>query len=245
MNQFPFAGPNRARGITILIVTFVLAAAVTAQLKSSLIPSSNTVARDQQLVDSAQQLDRDNQGLRDQIKALEDQIKGLNDRLAGTSGQAQQIQRLTQEEKDRAGLSSVHGPGINVDLANGNDPHIPGDNKRDWQVKYLDIQDVVNLLWSAGAESVSVNNQRVIASSSFYVAGSDVLLNGAHLTAPYKIQAIGDSDGFNRALSDNGALAELKNRSELYQLKLTWQTQRDIGLPAYDGAVTTRYANAG
>ncbi len=245
MNQTPFAGPNRARIITVLIVTFVLAAAVTAQLKSSLIPSSNTVARDQQLVDSAQQLDRDNQGFRDQIKALEDQIKALNDRLAGTSGQAQQIRQRTQDEKDRAGLTPVSGPGINVDLANGNDPHIASDNKRDWQVKYLDIQDVVNLLWSAGAESVSVNNQRVIASSSFYVAGTDVLLNGAHLTAPYKIEAIGDSNAFSQALSDNNKLAELKNRSELYQLKLTWQTQRNVSLPAYDGAVITRYANAG
>jgi uncharacterized protein YlxW (UPF0749 family) len=245
MKQTPFARQNRARGITILLVTFVLAAAVTAQLKSSLIPTSNTVARDQQLVDSAQQLDRDNQGLRNQIRALEDQIKGLNDRLAGTSGQAQQIRQLTQDEKDRAGLTPVHGPGISVDLANGNDPHIASDNKRDWQVKYLDIQDVVNLLWSSGAESVSVNNQRVIASSSFYVAGSDVLLNGAHLAAPFTIQAIGDGDGFNKALSDNGKLAELKNRRELYQLKLTWQTQRDIGLPAYDGAVTTKYASAG
>ncbi|MFY9615528.1 MAG: DUF881 domain-containing protein [Candidatus Dormiibacterota bacterium] len=245
MSQSPFSGQNRARGITVVIVTFILATAVTAQLKSSLIPGSNTVARDQQLVDSAQQLDRDNQSLRDQIKSLEDQIKALNDRLAGTSGQAQQLQSQAVDEKDRTGLSAVSGPGITVDLSNGNDPHIPGDNKRDWQVKYLDIQDVVNLLWSAGAESVSVNNQRVIASSSFYVAGTDVLLNGAHLTAPYHVQAIGDGNAFNRALSDNGKLQELKSRSELYQLKLTWQTQRNLSLPAYDGAVNTRYASAG
>ena len=245
MNQSPPSASNRARGITILVITFLLAAAVTAQLKSSLIPASNGVARDQQLVDSAQQLDRDNQALRDQIRALGDEIKALNNRLAGTSAQASQLQQQAQDEKDRAGLTPVSGPGINVDLANGNDPHLPNDNKRDWQVKYLDIQDVVNLLWSSGAESVSVNNQRVIASSSFYVAGTDVLLNGAHLSAPYHIQAIGDGNAFNAALSDSGNLSELKNRSELYQLKLTWQTQRSLSLPAYDGAVTTKSANAG
>ena len=98
-------------------------------------------------------------------------------------------------------------PGISVDLANGNDPHIVGDNKRDFQVKYTDIQDVVNLLWSSGAESVSVNNQRVVASSSFFVAGTDVLLNGTHLTPPYHIEAIGDGNAFNQALSDSGNLA--------------------------------------
>jgi uncharacterized protein YlxW (UPF0749 family) len=245
MNLSPPSERNRARIITILVVTFILAAAVTAQLKSSLIPASNGVARDQQLVDSAQQLDRDNQGLRDQIKALGDQIKALNDRLAGTSTQAQQLKQQSLDEKDRAGQTAVSGPGISVDLANGNDPHIVGDNKRDFQVKYTDIQDVVNLLWSSGAESVSVNNQRVVASSSFFVAGTDVLLNGTHLTPPYHIEAIGDGNAFNQALSDNNQLSELKNRSEIYQLKLTWQTQRSLSLPAYDGAVTNKYASAG
>src|ERR1700736_4230532 len=104
MNLTPFSGRARARGITILAVTFVWAAAVTAQLKSSLVPASDRVARDQQLVDSAQQLERDNQGLRDQITSLEDQIKTVNDRLAGTSTQAQQIKQRSVDEKDRAGL---------------------------------------------------------------------------------------------------------------------------------------------
>jgi uncharacterized protein YlxW (UPF0749 family) len=245
MNLSPFSERDRARGITILVVTFVLAAAVTAQLKSSLVPASDRVARDQQLVDSAQQLERDNQGLRDQIRSLEDQIKAVNDRLAGTSTQAQQIKQRAVDEKDRAGLTSASGPGISVELANGSDPHIPGDNKRDWQVKYLDIQDLVNLLWSSGAEGVSVNDQRVVANSSFYVAGTDLLLNGVHLSAPYHVKAIGDSSAFNQALSDSNNLPELKNRSELYQLKLTWQTQRDVRLNAYDGAVSARYAVAG
>jgi uncharacterized protein YlxW (UPF0749 family) len=245
MNTSPFSGRDRVRTITIFVVTFMLAAAVTAQLKSNLIPASNGVARDQQLVSSAQGLERDNQGLRDQIKGLEDQIKGINERLAGTSSAAQSLQQQFKDQKDRAGLSKVTGPGISVDLANGNDPHIAGDNKRDWQLKYLDIQDVVNLLWASGAEGVSVNDQRVVATSSFYVAGSDLLLNGVHVSAPYHLQAVGDGSAFNQALSDSSNLAQLKNRSELYQLKLTWQTQRSVSLPAFDGGVTQRFAVAG
>jgi uncharacterized protein YlxW (UPF0749 family) len=132
-----------------------------------------------------------------------------------------------------------------VRLAHGNDPHVPGDTKRDWQVKYVDIQDVVNLMWSAGAEAVSVNRQRVVPSSSFYVAGSDLLLNGVHLTAPYEVDGIGDGSRFNTMLSDPGSLSDLKNRGELYQLKLTWRTERNLKLPAYDGALVVRYASGG
>ena len=84
-------GPDeraRTRGLTIVIVTFLLAAAVTAQLKASLVPASNRVARDQQLVNSARALEQDNNNLRGQLHALQEQIQRDNQRLAQTSQQA-------------------------------------------------------------------------------------------------------------------------------------------------------------
>jgi uncharacterized protein YlxW (UPF0749 family) len=221
-----------------------MATAVTAQLKASAIPSSNKVARNQALVSSAQALEQDNQGLRAQLAALNRAVRDLNSKLGDRSGQAKAVETALREQKNRSGLTAASGPGIAVQLANGNDPHANADTKRDWEVKYVDIQDVVNLLWSAGAEAVSVNHQRVVPTSSFYVAGSDLLLNGVHLTAPYEVDGIGDGSRFNSALSDGGNLPDLKSRSELYQLKLTWQTQRSLRLPAYDGALVVRYAVA-
>ena len=228
-----------------MAVTFLMAAAVTAQVKASVIPTSNQVAREQALVRSAQALERDNSGLRTQLAALNLQVGDLNRRLAGKSTQAAAAQEALKGEKNRSGLTSVSGPGIAVQLADGNDPKVQGDTRRDWAVKYIDIQDVVNLLWSAGAEAVSVNHQRVVPNSSFYVAGSDLLLNGVHLTAPYAVDGIGDGSRFNSTFSSTDSLPDLKSRSELYQLKLTWQTQRALQLPAYDGALVARYAVAG
>jgi uncharacterized protein YlxW (UPF0749 family) len=241
-------GPNereRFRGLTVVVVTFLLATAVTAQLKASLVPASNRVARDQQLVNSARALEQDNTNLRGQLQALQDQIQRDNQRLAQTSQQAAEAQLAARDQKEKAGLTKVSGPGISVDLANGNDPHVTGDSRRDWLVKYLDLQDVVNLLWSAGAEAISVNGQRVVNTSSFYVAGTDVLLNGVHLASPYRFDAIGDGNRLNAFLSDANNLSELKTRSEIYQLKLHWQRERDMTLPAFDGAFIVRYAVAG
>ena len=233
------------RVATIVVVTFLLAVAVTAQVKASVIPSSNQVAREQALVRSAQALERDNEALRTQLAALNHQVGDLNGELARKSTQAAAAQDALKSEKDRTGLTPVSGPGIAIQLADGNDPKVQGDTRRDWAVKYIDIQDVVNLLWSAGAEAVSVNRQRVVPNSSFFVAGSDLLLNGVHLTAPYEVDGVGDSSRFNSTLSTTDNLPDLKSRSELYQLKLTWQTQRNLQLPAYDGALVARYAVAG
>ena len=237
--------PERARVATIVVVTFVMAAAVTAQLKASIIPTSNPVAREQALVRSAQALDGDNQALRGQLGALNKQVRDLNAQLGSRSSQARAAADALKAQKDRSGLTPVSGPGIVVQLGNGNDPHVQGDTKRDWEVKYVDIQDVVSLMWAAGAEAVSVNHQRVVPSSSFYVAGADLLLNGVHLTAPYEVDAIGDGSRFNGTLGNGDTLPDLKNRRDLYQLKLSWQTQRNLQLPAYDGPVVVRYAGAG
>ena len=237
--------PQRARVATIVVVTFLMAAAVTAQLKASIVPTSNPVAREQALVNSAQALDADNQALRGQLSALNRQVRDLNAQLGGRTAQARAAADALKAQKDGSGLTSVSGPGITVQLGNGNDPHVQGDTKRDWEVKYVDIQDVVSLLWAAGAEAVSVNRQRVVPGSSFYVAGADLLLNGVHLTAPYQVDAIGDGSRFDGTLRGNDTLSDLKNRRDLYQLKLTWQTQRSLNLPAYDGPVVVRYASAG
>jgi len=237
--------PARARVATIVVVTFLMAAAVTAQLKASITPTSNQVAREQALVRSAQALDTDNQALRTELAGLNQQVRDLNNRLAKRSTQAGSAAAALRDQKNLSGLTAVSGPGIAVQLNNGNDPHVAGDTKRDYEVKYVDIQDVVNLLWSGGAEAVSVNRQRVVPGSSFYVAGEDLLLNGVHLTAPYEVDGIGDGSRFNSTLSDGNNLPDLKNRSELYQLKLTWQTQRNLQLPAFDGALVVRYAVAG
>jgi uncharacterized protein YlxW (UPF0749 family) len=235
----------RTRGLTIVLVTFLLAAAVTAQIKASLVPASNRVARDQQLVRSAQALERDNANLRGQLQAIEDQVKRDNARLAQTSQQALASQLAARDLKERAGMTKVNGPGVSVDLANGNDPHVATDSRRDWLVKYLDLQDVVNLLWSAHAEAVSVNGQRVVATTSFFTAGTDVLLNGVHLASPYHIEAVGDGGHFNDVFSSSDNLAELKSRKDIYQLKLRWQSERSLTLPAYDGAFIVWYAVAG
>jgi uncharacterized protein YlxW (UPF0749 family) len=243
--RFPASEESRLRLVTVVAVTFLLATAVTAQVKAELTVPSNRVARDEILVKNAQGLEEDNAARREQIKALSAQIAAANSRLALTSTEAQRTQKEFKAERDLADLTAATGPGLVVDLANGHDPKAGNNARSSWQVAYLDIQDVVNVLWAAGAEAVAVNRQRIAPNSSFYVAGTDVLLNGVHLASPYRIEAIGDGAHFNDALAREGNLSELKSRSQLYQLRFSWRSERNISLPAFDGAFVVRYAIAG
>lgn len=236
---------SRSRLLTVVLVTFLMATAVTAQVKTQLIPTSNRVARGEALVRSVQGLEQDNQNLRRQVQESGTRIASLTRQLAERSLEARTLADAANAQRDLAGLTPVNGPGVAVDLVSGRDPHTSNDIKPAWRVSYIDIQDLVNLLWSSGAEAISVNRQRVVPTSSFYEAGTDILLNGTRLSSPYRVEAIGDTARFNQALGDDNNLDELKARSQLYQLKFAWSSQRQLKLPGYVGALVVRYAIVG
>ena len=71
-----------------------------------------------------------------------------------------------------------------------------------------DILSVVNELFSAGAEAVSINGQRFVANSSVRCAGSVVNVNGVKIAAPFVISAIGDPDILEAALAFPGGVID-------------------------------------
>lgn len=111
-----------------------------------------------------------------------------------------------------AGLDPVHGPGLVVTLtdarrdANGRFPRDASPD--DLVVHQQDIQGVLNALWSAGAEAIQMQDQRLIATSAPRCVGNTLLLNGRTYSPPYVVTAIGDPEAMQAGL-DEAALVTL------------------------------------
>lgn len=92
------------------------------------------------------------------------------------------------------GATAVRGPGVVVlleDATAGVDA-APGEDVDPERVNARDIQLVVNGLWAAGAEAVSVNGHRLTSMSAIRYAGEAVVVDFRSLAPPYEIRAIGD-----------------------------------------------------
>ena len=89
------------------------------------------------------------------------------------------------------GLTAVHGPGVIVEIADSKRVVPPGENPANFVVLVDDLRDIVAALWASGAEAISINDERLVATSSIYGVGASVLVNTAFLSPPFRIQAIG------------------------------------------------------
>jgi uncharacterized protein YlxW (UPF0749 family) len=239
---------SRQHLISILVVAAVAMATgfvVAGQVKVQLLTPSNQVARYQALVRSVQDLEATNAASRQKIAALRAQIDALEADAAQRSAATQALQSQVADLRVHAGLTTLRGPGVEVDLANG----IPGPDQggqTGYLVNFQDVQDITNLLFAQGAEGISVNGRRITPLSAFSgSAGQVVIDQGPPISSPLKVLAVGDRNRMEAALNDPSAVPDIRAREVQFQLQIHFIGGPDMMLPAYDSSLEIPHVIAG
>ena len=139
-----------------------------------------------------------------------------------------------------AGTVSVTGPGLvlTVDdaaaLVNAKDsnvdPHaanVPDQGK----VIARDLQIIVNGLWQAGAEAISVNGHRLTARAAIRFAGEAILVDYRPLVRPYAITAIGDPGSLSVEFADNAGGSYLQSLKANFKIRADIQVRDPVVVP--------------
>jgi uncharacterized protein YlxW (UPF0749 family) len=234
----------RRRVVGIFVVAAVALATgflVAGQVKVQLLTPSNQVARYQALVHSVQELETGNADSRQKIAALRSQIDALEAAAAQRSAATQALQNQVANLRAHAGLTTLRGPGVEVDLDTG----VPGPDSSGlagYQVNSKDVQDLVNLLFAKGAEGIAVNGRRITPLSAFSGSGGQVIIDqGPPVTAPIKMLAVGDRNRMEAALTDPSFLPDIRAREVQFQLQISFAGGPDLALPAYDSSLDIRH----
>jgi uncharacterized protein YlxW (UPF0749 family) len=225
----------------------VLGILVSVQWPASTVRSEDTLDPIQRTI---HQLELEQEELKRTVGLLRER---LDARQGETGASAETLDGLRNEllqEKMRAGLVDVRGPGIQLVLDDSDRVPTAGDrlptgSANDYLVHDHDLRDAISLLWSAGAEAIAVNGERIVASSSVYCVGSTVMVNDTRLSPPYRISAIGDPSLLRDTVENPGYLGELKNRRSRYGVRLDILRVESIVVPAYRGSLPLRYAQPG
>ncbi len=137
-----------------------------------------------------------------------------------------------------AAFVAVQGPGLTITLDNSARPSFSGTTDLG-RIIDRDVQHVVNALWQAGAEAVSVNDVRLTERTSIRNAGSAILVDYKPVSVPLQIRAIGSSNGMAqsfRALPEWSELTQLQAR---YRIRWSVTQHRKLVLPAGTSVLPT------
>ena len=102
----------------------------------------------------------------------------------------------------------------------------------------LDVLSVINELKNAGAEAISINDQRLTPNSGIVCGGNIIDINGEKVGAPFIIKAIGLPEQLAALNRPGGYLAKLKE----YSIGVELKKSNKITIPKYTGTITYKYA---
>lgn len=179
------------------------------------------------------------------VAALQAQLSAATRAAGGADSAVAAAQARVTPLSGPGGLTPVRGPGILVVLNDASS--VPAGSTVDPNqlvVHQSDLQAAVNALWAGGAEAMTIAGQRVIATSAVRCVGNTLLLNGGVYSPPFRVAAIGRYQSMHNALDRSPGVALFKEAAGYYGLGYTVESQNELNLPAYHGAIGLTYAKA-
>jgi uncharacterized protein YlxW (UPF0749 family)/beta-lactamase regulating signal transducer with metallopeptidase domain len=153
-----------------------------------------------------------------------------------------------EDAKILVGTTPVEGEGVILTLQDskqvpkapaGSSPEKRLEIQQSGIVHDSDVRLVIDELFSAGAEAIAVNDQRVVTRTAVRCVGPSIQVNDVKMGSPFIIRGIGSSKEMMAALETPGGLMD----NDFKTLKMIMaKPSSHIVLPAYSGSMRVRYA---
>ena len=228
--------------LTLFVALLVLGFLVAAQLATEAPRVRYTTQERSPLLETAGQLQAQQDALEVAILDLRARIQEAEGAGTGSAAVVAELNAQLQEARIAAGLIAMTGTGIVLQLEDSLEPVAPDTNEADYLVGSLDLRTVIEELWSAGAEAIAVNGERITPTSAIIDIGPSVLVNSAYLAPPYQVTALGPSDLYARLSASPGWVDFIIARAQTYGIRVQFAEPASVDIPAFIGTVTLRYA---
>ena len=234
---------NKTWQIPIAVACIILGIMVGLQYRAHSASTPIQVDDRRKMLELVRTLESERNRMSAEISDLRSRISEMETASNKVGVVGKQIQEQLNNSRIEAGLTGMKGPGIVVVLSDS--PRTPPVNTDPYFyiVHDVDLTALVNELWSAGAEAVSINEQRIVTRSSIRCVGPTVLVNGVRIAAPYTVKGIGPGDletalrmpgGFldsMAALIGNGGQVSISRADE-------------VTIMPYEGSIAFRYSQS-
>lgn len=149
-----------------------------------------------------------------------------------------ETEALVKEELENTNLllgkTDVEGEGVTITLKDG---EVSEDGN--YTIKPENLISIVNELKLAGAEAISINDERIINMSDIaFVNNSLILINQQRVMSPYIIKAIGDQTYLESTLVGKGGYYDTLKKQG-YDISI--EKSNKISIPKYNKDIKAKY----
>ena len=235
---------RRSKGeLAVVVVCATVGFLLAAQLRTVQLTGAAdqaTAVRLETLQDLYNELTAQRDGLAEQVNQLQGELALYRDQAASGQAGSEALRAELDQLEITAGLTDVEGPGVTVILEDSSSANLTGD-EADYLIHDSDLLSVINELRSAGAEAISLNGERILATSEVRCTGAVVTVNGRRYAAPYIIFAIGDPDTLYSALTMRSGVVDVLSQWGI-SVKVTASDL--LLIPKYNGSIDYQYARS-
>lgn len=151
-----------------------------------------------------------------QLDEINNKIKEYEESLYKGEKNSTLLNSEYQEAIKNVGLTNVQGEGIVIRLQDNEDQRISSNH----------LVELVNELKYAGAEAISINDNRVINITDIVDVNYIIMINGIKISSPYEVKAIGNitylsstlnaKDGYITTYKDTGLNIEFEQKKSIF-----------------------------
>jgi uncharacterized protein YlxW (UPF0749 family) len=231
--------PQATSARTVLVIVMALLIGFMFAVSAKALRPKPTVATQAraeliQRIESLQAHSSENEA---EIQALTKQVRGYEEIALAQAGAPD----LTSRIKDygiAAGVVPLRGPGLTLTLddatSTGTDAQAgdrPSSGFESGRVASSDLQVIVNGLWGAGAEAISINGHRLTSTAAIRFAGQAIIVDFRPLSRPYVITALGDPDQMQRVFGPSFAGVYLDQLTKQFGIRAAFAGSKSLTVP--------------
>ena len=177
-----------------------------------------------------------------ELISLEERMNSIESDKAAEDEFLRTLVSDLEKYKMASGVLDAYGTGVIITIR---DPEKTDEYMEDYNnILYNSEQllSLVNKLREAGAEAISINEQRIVGTTEISLAGTGININGTATAQPYTVKAIGNPDTIESALTIRGGIIEIMKKKYNWIVDIT--QKEDVSIARYTGVVSFKNAKS-
>lgn len=226
--------------VVVGIPLFFLSVLLAAQMKT--VSNSEVVLkgkREAELADELVTLQRNYNDLKEKYTESQNVVEEYKNNSSTNSTLINSMKDEIDMLSALSGNTDLKGEGIIITMTDAAQNSENSTIDTDSLVHDSDVLSVVNELKVAGAEAISVNDQRIISISGIRCVGPSIQVNYQKISTPIVIKAIGNAQWLESAMNiKNGVVDTLKGSTGI---GISVVRSNNVEIPKFDGTLNFKY----